>query len=190
MATHSSILAWRIPQTEGPDGLQPMGSQSQTRLSALSSAHSRKLAGPRSGTVPAFWRSGSRRRALSPHDGHAISRCDLVTSGDRAWAPKTHSWVQNSALTLPTWAPQVALVVKNLPANAGDIRDAGSVPGPGRSPGGGNDNPLQYSCLENPMDRGAWQATVHKVTQNQIQLKRLSTFYLCDSGHLLNLSAF
>ena len=53
------------------------------------------------------------------------------------------------------WAPQVALVVRNLPANAGDIRTAGSIPGLGRSPGGGHGNPFQYSCLENPMDRGA-----------------------------------
>ena len=52
-------------------------------------------------------------------------------------------------------ASQVALVVKNPPANAGDIRDVGSIPGSGRSPGGGLGNPLQYSCLENPMDRGA-----------------------------------
>ena len=51
-------------------------------------------------------------------------------------------------------------MVKNLPANAGDIRDAGSTSGSGRSPGVGNDNPLQYSCLENPIDKGAWQATV------------------------------
>jgi len=53
------------------------------------------------------------------------------------------------------------LVVKNLPANAGDIRDLGLIPGSGRSPGGGHGNPLQYSCLENPMDRKAWQAMVH-----------------------------
>ena len=57
------------------------------------------------------------------------------------------------------------LVVKNLPANARDIRDADSIPGLGRSPGEGNGNPLQYSYLENPMDRGTWQATVHKVTK-------------------------
>ena len=55
-----------------------------------------------------------------------------------------------------TGASQVALVVKNLPANAGDIRDAGSIPGSGRSPGGGHGNPLQHSCLENTMDRGDW----------------------------------
>ena len=53
---------------------------------------------------------------------------------------------------------QVVLVVKNLPVNAGDIREVGLIPGSGRSPGGGHGNPLQYSCLENPMDRGAWKA--------------------------------
>ena len=61
----------------------------------------------------------------------------------------------------------MALVVKNPPANAGDVRDLGSVPGLGRSPEGGHDNPLQYSCLENPMGRGAWQATVHRVAKSQ-----------------------
>ena len=60
-------------------------------------------------------------------------------------------------------ASQVALVVKYLPANAGDVRDMGSFPGSRRSPGGGHSNPLQYFCLENPMDRAAWQATVHEV---------------------------
>ena len=68
----------------------------------------------------------------------------------------------------------MALVVKNLPANAGDIRDAGSIPGLGRSPGEGHSNPLQYSCLENPMDRGAWWAMVHGVTKSRTQLERLS----------------
>ena len=63
---------------------------------------------------------------------------------------------------------QVALVVKNPPANAGDIRDAGSVPGLGRSPGAGNGCPLQYSCLENSMDRGAWQTMVYKIIDSDI----------------------
>ena len=57
-------------------------------------------------------------------------------------------------------------MVKNPPANAGDVRDVGSIPGSGRFPGGGHANPLQYSCLENPMDRGAWQATVHGVRKS------------------------
>ena len=72
-------------------------------------------------------------------------------------------------LYIPHPSPsQVALVVKNPPANAGDIRDLGSIPGSGRSPGGGHGNPLQYSCLENPLD---WRATVHRVTKSQTQLK-------------------
>ena len=58
-------------------------------------------------------------------------------------------------------------MVKNLPANAGDARDMGSIPGSGRSPRGGNGNPLQYSCLENPMDRGARWATVRRATKSQ-----------------------
>ena len=57
-------------------------------------------------------------------------------------------------------------MVKNPPANIGDIRDVSSIPGLGRSPGGEQSNPLQYSCLENPMDRGAWRAMVHTVTQS------------------------
>ena len=65
------------------------------------------------------------------------------------------------------------LVVKNLLANSGDIRDAGSIPGLGRSPGGGHGNPLQYSCLENPRDRGSWWATVHRVAKSWTQLKQL-----------------
>ena len=62
---------------------------------------------------------------------------------------------------------KVVLVVKNLPANAADIRDSGSIPGSGRFPGGGNGNPLHYSCLDNPMDRGTWQATDHGVAKSQ-----------------------
>ena len=61
-------------------------------------------------------------------------------------------------------------MVKNLPASAGDARDAGSIRGSGRFPGEGNDNPLQFSCLENSMDRGACQATVHRVAKSQTQL--------------------
>ena len=64
-------------------------------------------------------------------------------------------------------ASQVAVVVKNPSANAGVIRDAGSIPGSGRSPGGGHGNPLQYSCLENLMDRGAWWVAVHRVAKSQ-----------------------
>ena len=73
-------------------------------------------------------------------------------------------------------ASQVALGVNSLPANSGDIRDAGPIPGSGRSSGGGHGNPLQYSCLEHPMDREAWWAIVHRVTKSLAQLKWLSTY--------------
>ena len=69
---------------------------------------------------------------------------------------------------------QVVLVIKNLPANTGDIRDVGSILWLGRSPGGGYGKLLNYACLGNPMDRGAWWATVHRVPQSQTQLKWLS----------------
>ena len=68
--------------------------------------------------------------------------------------------------SIHTGFQQVALVVKNLPANAGDIADMGSMPGSGRPPGGGNCTPLQYSCLKNPMERGAWWAIVHRVAES------------------------
>ena len=71
-----------------------------------------------------------------------------------------YSWTERSHVD------QVALVVKNLPANAGVRRDASSVPGLGRSVRGGHGNPLQYFCLENPKDRGAWQAIVHRVAKS------------------------
>ena len=64
----------------------------------------------------------------------------------------------------------MAQLEKNLPAKAGDIRDLGLIPGLGRSCGEGNSNPLQYSCMENPMDRGAWWATVHGVEKSQTRL--------------------
>ena len=85
----------------------------------------------------------------------------------------------SSPLTLiqsfPRRASQLALMVKNLPANEGDVRDTGSVPELGRSPGEGHGNPLQYSCLENPKDRRAWRAMVHWVAKSWTRLKQLST---------------
>ena len=100
MATHSSILAWRMPWTEEPV----------------------------QATVHGVARVGQ----------------DLATQ------------------------PPPPSVVKNPPANAGDARDRGSIPGSGRSPGGGHGNPLQYSCLEDPVDGGAWQATVYRVAESDV----------------------
>ena len=76
---------------------------------------------------------------------------------------------------------QVVLALKNPPASAGDIRDAGSIPGSGQSPGGGHGHPLQFSCLENPMDRGAWRAAVHGVTKSWTRLKQIS---MCAHNHV------
>ena len=78
---------------------------------------------------------------------------------------------ENVCSIMPVGASQVVLVIKNPPANARDLRDAGSIPGSGRLPRGGHGNTLQCSCLENPMDRRALQATVHKVTESQTWLK-------------------
>ena len=83
----------------------------------------------------------------------------------------THIYI---CLCIYKWVFQVALVVKNLSANEGDVKEAGSIPELGRSPGEGNGNPLQHSCLENPMDRGTWRAALHGISQSQTRLKQLS----------------
>ena len=70
--------------------------------------------------------------------------------------------------------PSGGAVIKNPPANAGDSRDVSSIPGSGRSPGRGNGNPLQYSCLGNPKDRGAWWAAVHGVTKESDTTEQLN----------------
>ena len=89
--------------------------------------------------------------------------------GEGNGTPLQYSCLENPMDGGAWWAAVhgMALVVKNLPASAGDARDMGSVPGSGRSPGGGHGIPLQYSCLGNPMDRGDWRATVHGVSKSQ-----------------------
>ena len=81
---------------------------------------------------------------------------------------------------------QVVLVVKNPPANAGDLRDSGLIPGLGRSPGGGNGNPLQYSFLENPMDREAWWAAVHGGLKRVRHDSDFHFMYKCNILEYLN----
>ena len=92
-----------------------------------------------------------------------------------------------------TWASQGARVVKNPPANAGGVRDMGSIPGSERPPRGGHGNSLQYSCLGNPMVRGAWRAAVHGVVKSQTRLKWLNTHACSENlddslGRLFKLS--
>ena len=77
-------------------------------------------------------------------------------------------------------------VVKISPAKAGDTRDASLISGSGRSPGGGNGNPLQYSCWKNPMGRGPWQGTIHRVAKSQIQVKWLSTQNIVKHVNIMN----
>ena len=94
----------------------------------------------------------------------------MCNSFDYSVAYNAKSWKHICKRLIKLWytyirSSQGALVVKHLPANAGDIRDAHSIPGSGRSLGGGHDNRLQYSCLENPMDRGAWWAIVHGIAR-------------------------
>ena len=97
------------------------------------------------------------------------------------WAMLTSSTTSYRRNLRKSQSPAVTaltgLVVKNSPANAGDIRDTGLIPGLGRFPpsGGEHGTSLEYFCLENPMDRGAWWATVHGLTKSQTRLKRLST---------------
>ena len=99
--------------------------------------------------------------------------------------PDLPMWIQSLVPSSSLHPPvcmgpsQVALVVKSLPANVGDIRNMGLIPGLGRSPGGRQGNPLQYSCLENPVDRGAWPATVHGVAE---LYKTEATFHACPLG--------
>ena len=91
-------------------------------------------------------------------------RQDLVTKAPPGWLSTMGGYTQKGIHAFHFLGFPAVLVVKNLPDNAEEIKDMGSIPGSGRSPGGGHGNPLQYSCLENPMDGGALRTTVHKVT--------------------------
>ena len=141
----SSILVWKTPWTEEPGQLQFMGSQRADTTEGLTlSLHFLVV------YILQIWHLGSRDHFFFQQDT-ILLQCPLVIE-----------WWLNIA-----WASQVALVAKNPPAKTGDLRDLGSIPRSGRCPRGGNGNPLQYSCLENPKDRGAWQATVHGVTKSR-----------------------
>ena len=122
--------------------------------------------------IPPTWKTGTitmhQVRHHPCHQGSHILVSWLIGNFTRWWPTnKVRYPVLHFSARHPTEVIALALVVKNLPTNAGDTRDAGLIPWSGRSPGGGNCNPLQYCCLENPKDRGAWRATVHGVTKSQ-----------------------
>ena len=129
-----------------------------------------------------FWLHRTAYRILGPRPGVGLWPSALKAWSLNHWTTygvrsvvkghltrKVPSYDLLGFLGSTTWE-----VVKNLPVNEGDIRDTGSIPGSGRSPGGGHGSPLQYSCLGNPMDRGAWRATVYGIAKSQTWLKRLS----------------
>ena len=110
------------------------------------------------------------RESLLPERPVGVETSGITVNRYQAMRPQSQVTIVTTRATVDS---QVALVVNNPPANVGDIRDAGSIPGSGRSPGGGHGSPLQYSRLENPMDRGAWWATAHRVTQHRTRLSDL-----------------
>ena len=116
-------------------------------------------------------------------DGMDMSLCKLreIVKDKEAWHAVDHevakNWTRLNVCTTTaketpfidcSWASQVALVVKSPPANARDKREICLTPGSGRSPRGGHGNPLQFACLENPMDRGAWRATLHRAAESDM----------------------
>ena len=152
MATHSSVLAWRIPGTEEPGGLPSMGSHRVRHdWSDLAAAASliwifSEILWGRSRSIYFF------QSTFIFKQGNNFQGIDCIYS-------------VLSVLIGGTSGKELA---------AGDVRVEALIPGSGRSPGGRHGNPLQYSCLENPMDRGAWWATVRRVAKNWTQMKCLS----------------
>ena len=116
-------------------------------------------------TVP--WDFGSERKERNkrPNSNSCKTRCQTIrkqTDSSPPHSPQSTIY-ETASYHREKWASQV---VQNLPANAGDAIDSDSIPRSGRSPGVGNGNPLQYSCLENPVDKGHWWATVHGVAKS------------------------
>ena len=148
MAPHSITLAWKIPWTEEPGRLQSVGSpSSRTQLSDFQFS---LLHIGEGNPLQCSCLENSR-------DGGAWWTAVYGVTQSRTWL----KWLSSSSSSKDGGFPDDS-VVKNSPANSGGM---GLIPGSGRSPGEENGNPLQYSCLGNPMDREAWQATVHRVTK-------------------------
>ena len=159
MVAHSSTLAWRILWTEEPCDLQTMGLQkSQTRLNDQTTTAIQE--------TPGQYQDGDSRcsQKRSLHHKNVLTYIEMEEINlERTERERRQHSIIYFKYCIPMGFPGGS-VVKNPPANAGD---KGSIPGSGRSPGGGNGNSLQDSCLGNPMGRGAWQATVHSVAKSQ-----------------------
>ena len=161
MAPHSSTLAWKIPWTEEPARLQSMGSLRvghdwATSLSLFTSC-------------------------IGEGNGNPLQCSCLENPRDGgAWWAAIYGVAQS--WTRLKWLSSISTTLgfpggSEVKASAWNARDPGSIPGLGRSPGEGNSAPLQYSCLENPMDGGVWWAAAHRVTKSQTQLSGF-TFFL------------
>ena len=119
------------------------------------------------GLIPGLGRSPREGKGYPLQYSGPENSMDRIVRG----VAKSRTWLSDFHTSHAyRWASQVALLVKNLPANAGCERQGSMIPGSGRSPRWGHGNPLQYSCLENPMDRGAWQVTVHRVAKSWTRL--------------------
>ena len=156
MAPHSSTLAWKIPWMEEPGRLQSMESRRvghdwATSLSLFTFMHWRRKWQP----TPVFL----------PGESQGRGAWWAAVSGVAQGQTQLKRLSSSSSKHLHR-ASQMAQVVKNPPVNERDARHLGLIPGSGKCPGGGNDNPLQYSCLGNPMDWGAWWASVHGVAKS------------------------
>ena len=174
MATHSSTLAWKIPWMEEPHRLESMGSQTVGHDWELSVASSISL-------LMTNFHQCRMLNTWSISIAMALSVWQKAKhSTDQQW--KCHRWHQYSSIArciqsvrinrrpCPIGGVPGGTVIMNPPANAGHTRQAVSIPELGRFPGKGHGNPLQYSCLENPMDRGICWGTVHRVIKHQTGL--------------------
>ena len=167
MAPHSSTLAWKIPWAEEPGRLQSMGSRRvrhdpATSLSLFTFVHWRRKWQP----TPVFLPRESQGRG-SLAGFHLWGRTKSDT---------TEATQQQQQQQCVYWSFPGGSEVKTSAWNVGDL---GSIPRSGRSPGEGDSNPLQYSCLENPMEGGAWQATVHGVTKSRTRLSDFTFTLVC-----------
>ena len=180
MAHHSSTLAWKIPWMEEPGRLQSTGSLRvghdwATSLSFFTFMHWRRKWQPTPVFLPGESQGRGDRWAAIYGVAQSQTQLKWFSSSKTYKTIYTHIYL----------ASQLVLVVKNPPVNAGCVRDRSLmdlIPGLGRSPGGGHGNPVLYSCLENPMDKGAWQATGYMVTESDIIWGDLA--HMCMHTHM------